>query len=166
MSIVTLQTTYDPILSCVYPKVTCPLEISSGSEIYSDVVSHLAALSTDQSTASMLFTVTSSPGHVNHVTTIMTRLSFSELRNRYAPCWASFGQLTYLLQNARSSVCYAIRCENTVCCCGIYNDIITDSRLTPIQIIEPGRFSVQSICIIHSRYTGTPLENLVETAPD
>ena len=41
MATVTLQTTYDPTLSCVYPKVACPLEISSGSGIYSDVVSHL-----------------------------------------------------------------------------------------------------------------------------
>ena len=43
MATVTLQTTYDPTLSCVYPKVACPLEISSGSGFYSDVVSHLPA---------------------------------------------------------------------------------------------------------------------------
>ena len=43
MATVTLQTTYDPTLSCVYPKVACPLEISSGSRINSDVVSHLPA---------------------------------------------------------------------------------------------------------------------------
>ena len=43
MATVTLQTTYDPTLSCVYPKVACPLEISSGSGIYSDVVTLPAA---------------------------------------------------------------------------------------------------------------------------
>ena len=43
IAIVTLQTTYDPTLSCVYPKVACPIEIFSGSGIYSDVVSHLLA---------------------------------------------------------------------------------------------------------------------------
>ena len=41
MATVTLQTIYDPTLSCVYPKVARPLEISSGSGIYSDVVSLL-----------------------------------------------------------------------------------------------------------------------------
>ena len=87
MATVTLQTTYDPTLSFVYPKIACPLEISSGSGIYSDVVSDLPAAQQrrwgNQCTTSMLFTVTSSSGHVNHVTTIMRRLSFSELRNLY-----------------------------------------------------------------------------------
>ena len=89
MTTVTLQTTYDHTLSFVYPKVACLHEISSGSGIYSDVVSDLSAAQHrqrgDRSTTSMLFTVTSSSGHVNHVTTIMRRLSFAELRNPYCP---------------------------------------------------------------------------------
>ena len=43
------------------------------------------SLSTERSTASTLFTVTSSPVHVIHLTTIKTRLSFSEVRNLYCP---------------------------------------------------------------------------------
>ena len=40
MTTVTLQTTYDTTLSPVYPQVACPLEISSESGSYLDVVSH------------------------------------------------------------------------------------------------------------------------------
>ena len=82
MTTVTLQTKYDPTLSFGYPKVAYPLEMSYGSGIYSDAVSHLPVAQhrqrSDRPTTSMLFTVTSSPGHVNHVTTIMTLLSFTE----------------------------------------------------------------------------------------
>ena len=61
----------------------------SGSGIYSHTVRHFPAAS--PSTAkrltveSTLFTVTSSPGHVNHVTTIMTLASFTEFWNLYWP---------------------------------------------------------------------------------
>ena len=41
MTTVTLQTKYDPTLPSGYPKVAYPLEMYSGSGIYSDVVSHL-----------------------------------------------------------------------------------------------------------------------------
>ena len=43
MATVTLQTTYDPTLSCVNPKVVCPLKIFPRFWIFSDVVSHLPA---------------------------------------------------------------------------------------------------------------------------
>ena len=82
MTTVTLQTKYGPTLPPGYPEVAYPLEISSGSGIYSDAVSHLPAAQhrqrSDRPTTSMLFTVTPSPGHVNHVATIMTLLSFTE----------------------------------------------------------------------------------------
>ena len=42
-------------------------------------------LSTDRSTALIVFIVTSSPGHVIHVTTIMTSLSICKLRYLYRP---------------------------------------------------------------------------------
>ena len=82
MTIVTLQTKYDPTLSFAYPKVAYPLEMSSGSGMYSDGVSHLPAAQhrqrSDRPTTSISFTVTSSPGHANHVTIIMTLFSFTE----------------------------------------------------------------------------------------
>ena len=40
MTTVTLQTKYDLTLPSGYPKVAYPLEMSSGSGIYSDAVSH------------------------------------------------------------------------------------------------------------------------------
>ena len=43
MTTVTLQTKYDPTLPSGYPKVAYPVEMSSGSGIYSDAVSHLPA---------------------------------------------------------------------------------------------------------------------------
>ena len=43
MTTVTLQTKYDPTLPSGYPKVAHPVEMSSGSGIYSDAVSHLPA---------------------------------------------------------------------------------------------------------------------------
>ena len=42
MTTITLQTKYDPTLPPGYPKVAYPLEISSGSGIYSDAASHSA----------------------------------------------------------------------------------------------------------------------------
>ena len=54
----------------------------SGSGIYSHTVRHFPAASPStakrSTVESTLFTVTSSPGHVNHVTTIMTLASFTE----------------------------------------------------------------------------------------
>ena len=89
MTTVTLQTKYDPTLPSGYPKVAYPLEMSSGSGIYSDAVSHLPGAQhrprSYRPITSMLFTVTSSPGHVNHVATIMTLLSFTEFWNLYCP---------------------------------------------------------------------------------
>ena len=59
----------------------------SGSGIYSHTVNHFLAAShrqrSHQSTASTLFTMRSSQGHVNHVTTNMTLLSLTELWNLY-----------------------------------------------------------------------------------
>ena len=43
LTTVTLQTKYDPTLPSGYPKVAYPVEMSSGSGIYSDAVSHLPA---------------------------------------------------------------------------------------------------------------------------
>ena len=43
MTTVTSQTKYDPTLPFGYPEVAYPLEMSSGSGIYSDAVSHLPA---------------------------------------------------------------------------------------------------------------------------
>ena len=43
MTTVTLQTKYDPTLPSGYPKIAYPVEMSSGSGIYSDAVSHLPA---------------------------------------------------------------------------------------------------------------------------
>ena len=43
MTTVTLQTKYDPTLPSGYPKIAYPVEMSSGSGIYSDAVSHLRA---------------------------------------------------------------------------------------------------------------------------
>ena len=43
MTTVTLQTKYDPTLPSGYPKVAYPVEMSSGSGIYSDAVRHLPA---------------------------------------------------------------------------------------------------------------------------
>ena len=82
MTTVTLQIKCDPTMPFWYRKVAYPLEISSGSGIYSDAVSHLPATQhrqhSDRPTTLMLFTVISSPSHVNHVATIMTLLSFTE----------------------------------------------------------------------------------------
>ena len=76
MTTVTLQTKYDPTLPSGYPKVAYSLEMSSESGIYSAAVSHLPGAQhrprSYRPTTSMLFTVTSSPGHMNHVATIMT----------------------------------------------------------------------------------------------
>ena len=93
MTTVTLQTNYDPTLPRGNPKVAYPLEISSGSGIYSDAVCHLPAAQhrqcSNRPTTSMLFAVTSSPGHLNHVATIMalhlTPLSFTQIWNIYCP---------------------------------------------------------------------------------
>ena len=69
MTTVTLQTNYDPTLPRGNPKVAYPLEISSGSGIYSDAVCHLPAAQhrqrSNRPTTSMLFAVTSleSRGH-------------------------------------------------------------------------------------------------------
>ena len=61
----------------------------SGSGIYSHTVRHFPAASPStakrSTVESTLFTVTSSPGHVNHVTTIMTLASFTEFWNLYCP---------------------------------------------------------------------------------
>ena len=82
MTTVTLQIKCDPTMPFWYRKVAYPLEMCSGSGIYSDAVSHLPATQhrqhSDRPTTLMLFTVISSPSHVNHVATIMTLLSFTE----------------------------------------------------------------------------------------
>ena len=61
----------------------------SGSGIYSHTVRHFPAASPStakrSTVESTLFTLTSSPGHVNHVTTIMTLASFAEFWNLYCP---------------------------------------------------------------------------------
>ena len=89
MTTVTLQTKYDPTLPSGHPKVAYPLEMSSGSGIYSDALSHLPGAQhrprSYRPTTSMLFTVTSSPGHVNHEATIMTLLSLPNSEIFIAP---------------------------------------------------------------------------------
>ena len=62
----------------------------SGSGIYSHTVRHFLSAASPSTAKrstveSTLFTVTSSPGHVNHVTTIMTLASFTEFWNLYCP---------------------------------------------------------------------------------
>ena len=61
----------------------------TGSGMYSHTLNHFLAASHQQrsprSTASTLFTVPSSQGHVNHVITIMALLSFTEFWNLYCP---------------------------------------------------------------------------------
>ena len=79
MTTLTLQTKYDTTLPSWYPKSAYLLEISfypSGSGIYSHVVRHLTTASPSaakrSTVASVLLTLTSARGHVNHVFTIMT----------------------------------------------------------------------------------------------
>ena len=63
-----------------YPQVPCPLEMSFGSGIYSDVVNHLPAAEhrpVRRVDVICRDVITRSRDSLN----IMTRLSFSELRN-------------------------------------------------------------------------------------
>ena len=91
-----LQSKYDPILPAWHPKVAYPLEISLWIRIYSHTVRHFPAASpstAQRSTVdSTLFTVTSSPGQVNHVITIMTLHSFTEFWTLYCPRTMHFSE--------------------------------------------------------------------------
>ena len=79
-------------------KLHIPQKNPSGSRIYSYVVSHfLAALHRQRSdwpTASLLFTVMSSQGHMNHVITIMTLPSFIEFGH-----WRAWSSIALALAN-------------------------------------------------------------------
>ena len=80
----TLQTKYDTTLPSGYPKVAYPLEISIWIRNLLIHGSHFSDASLQQwCTTSLLFTMTSSQGHVNHVITIMTHLSFTKFWNLY-----------------------------------------------------------------------------------
>ena len=76
MITLTLQNKYDTTLPSGYPKFAYPLEISLWIQnLFTHMVRHFPAASPSAAkrwtVASVLFTVTSSQGHVNHVFTIM-----------------------------------------------------------------------------------------------
>ena len=99
MTTVTLKAKYHPTLSYRYPRKGMPIVNDTWSRIHSDVGRHFmplpAALRLAHRRPSAhwrLFTVASRGGHLNHVTTIMTFLSFIKFSNLYCPRTIQFSQ--------------------------------------------------------------------------